>query len=132
MEDLLGIILFIIFIVYRTMGDRRKGMERNRKPREKQPSARKKAPKAEPAAEFFPPQETVPAPVPFPYYEEGESMEGSSYMEGYQEEKREERALEPEPQVLAEPVAAFPSPAELRQAVIWSEILQKPKALRRK
>ncbi len=162
MEDLIGIIIFIIFIALRTIGDRKKGMERKRPPQQEQRRkpvpeviqeerpeepvpekipipgmeielpGKRRVKKARPAAVSPPPDEKRFVQPSIPFYEEGQSMEDRGYMVGDTEERREERVLEPAPQVLAEPVIAFPSPAELRQAIIWSEILQKPKALRRR
>jgi hypothetical protein len=169
LEDLIGIIIFIIFIALRTFADRKKGMERKRPPQqeprrkpvpevireerteesapqnfpfpfpipipgmEMELPGRKRVKKAKPATVAPHPEQTRPAQRVQPsmaLYEEGRGVDGQGYMEGVTEERGEERVLEPVPQVLAEPAMAFPSPAELRQAIIWSEILQKPKALR--
>jgi len=157
LENIFGIIIFIIFIALRTMSDRKKGMNRGQKAKPVQPTTKPKSKpliQAEPtgphkvrpvAAKPAPPvpgrpksiwPEPAVAPPPIipkrPAHVEGESDYGKlPVMEG---------APSPAPRPIPklEPVAATEGTSgqllsydDLRRAVLWSEILAKPRALRR-
>lgn len=131
MEDLIGIIIFILFIMLRAMGDRKKGMK-------KQPvrTRRPETPK-EPVVlgkERLRPQKPEPVSLGEPEMKrespglsmiEGEyTYEGLTYMENQEPGRVITYATEPE----APEADRFSlSSDDLRKAVIWSEILQKPR-----
>lgn len=145
MEDILGILIFVIFIVLRAMGDRKKGMKKEPIPKKPQPfiEAQKPKPAPIPAAKTSlekPRLERKPLeptrlganqkepPRPEHKLGEGESSyDNLPYMEGA-EQAVQTRDL---PVSVEEPAAAAPAffngIEDLRKAVIWSEIIQKPR-----
>ena len=148
MEDLIGIIIFILFVVARANADRKRGME-------KQPS-HSSADQQRPYLDFPFTQEEEEEPE---YWESYDTVEGYDTLENYgvlesnenvaeQEtmgtyETTEGRSLEeqPTPHLVTEEEPVVVSPLikqfgfagmNMQQAVIWSEILQKPRALRKR
>lgn len=175
MEDLLGIIIFVVFIALRVMGDRKKGMKKEPGQKsaptaaeQRRAAARPQPPRAQkpgrPAA-APPPKPTekpaavrkVPGPVtakgsmkPFSHglpklaplgegmseYDKLVPQEGvSDYdslppMEGIDpcHDSPETLVLPPSDLEESETIApVFVDPDDVRKAVIWSEILQKPR-----
>jgi hypothetical protein len=123
--DFVVILLFILYIVFRSMGDRRRGMSR-------EPVRKKPAP-VEAAGKIRPQEKQVPLKRMLP---EGESAyDQLVYMEGAEPEIKEEKVEKGEEAGPASPFYgesaggsfAFMSGDDLRKAVIWSEILQKPR-----
>lgn len=154
--DFLGIILFIVFMVISASRDRRKGMEKTRPARpepirsqparpepfrpepvrpEPVPPKRKKVPALEKREErrTFEPVRSFPDSIFSPKPEIG-----SSYLEEGMSAFDLPEPIEGPSQGELSPVYAAvdlsrgPGIQELRRAVIWSEILQKPRALRKR
>lgn len=143
MEELLGIIIFIFFVLMRAMADRKRGMKKEpTKPRTRpapaqtrqpvRPPVRQPVPQAKPAREKPRPEMPPFEPVaPLVQYGEGESAyETLPYMEGSSHMEREESAEAPAPSYAVEqvaPVRPVLTADDIRKAVIWSEVLQKPR-----
>jgi hypothetical protein len=154
LEDLIGIIIFILFVVARANADRKRGME-------KQPS-HSSTDQQRPYLDFPFTQEEEEEPE---YWESYDTVEGydtlgnygalesnenvaeQETMETYETtetyESMEGRSLEeqPTPHLVTEEEPVVVSPLikqfgfagmNMQQAVIWSEILQKPRALRKR
>lgn len=142
MEDILGILVFVIFIVLRAMGDRKKGMKKEPIPKKPKPFMEAPKPKPvpipsvntsleKPRLERKPLEPTRPKayqkeqPQPELQFGEGESyFDKLPYMEGA------EQAIQPRdlPVSAEEPAAAFFNGIDdLKKAVIWSEVIQKPR-----
>jgi len=154
LENILGIIMFIAFIIFRGMSDRKKGMTRGPKaktadtmPRAKtKPIAQSEPPrKMHPAeAKTAPPvqkqakpvrKNNTPTPPPFvvtPLWAEGEGeYESLPVMEG--SIGATDKVVSELGTVAVSVVAngAVLTYNDLRRAVLWSEILAKPRAMRR-
>lgn len=154
MENILGIIMFIAFIVFRSMSDRKKGMIRGQKtkntdtmpraktkpivqsepPRKMHPAEAKTAPPVQKQAKPVR-KGNAPTPPPFvaaPLWAEGEGgYDSMSVMEG-----TIGAAEKVVPQLGTVAVSAVTNGAvltyhDLRRAVLWSEILGEPRARRR-
>ena len=140
MEDILGIIIFILFIITRTMVDRKKGMAKQQVVKKNPPAAGQKRTVSR---EDIPVQ---PRHVSFtrkpaaeslsPLSVEGKSLyESLPYMGGIEPEPESEIGKEQAGHTQTLAVLSEPEPeqadvltyADLRKAVIWSEILQKPR-----
>jgi len=144
LEDILGVIIFVIFIVIRAMGDRKKGMK-------KEPVAKKAKPLIE--TKRVEPAPSVKSPMGKPRLErkaleptfmgayqkehpraqfqigEGESdYDRLPMMEGVEPDSKDKvfPILEVEEQTYYE-TALFRGADDLRKAIIWSEIIQKPR-----
>ncbi len=121
MEDLIGFLIFVFFIISRVKKDRDRGMNR-------EPSQNASLPGQEyswePSYEPEPQREIEYWEEPEPADLYGQPVEQGSLLDGYESE---EKAIEV-------PITVPLSFAgmNLRQAVIWTEILQKPKALQRR
>jgi len=153
LEDLLVVIIFIIIAAVRTMADRKQGMTRGQKakpvtpprartrpavqaeparPRKKQPAEAKAVP---PYPGEFQPVRKVAAEMPpplMPPLEEGQSdyerTVGREVMPTTSPLERE--ALPPVAEAEEQAVSGL-SYEELRRAILWSEILGKPRSKRK-
>lgn len=145
MEDILGILVFVIFIVLRAMGDRKKGMKKEPIPKKPKPFSEAQKPKPlpipavktsleKPRLERKPLEPARPEayqkeqPQPKLQFGEGESyFDKLPYIEGA-EQAVQTRDL---PVIVEEPAVAaatfFNGIDDLRKAVIWSEVIQKPR-----
>ena len=157
MENIFGIIMFIAFIIIRSMSDRKKGMTRGQKTKTVDtttPKAKTKSlspieragPSRMHRAETKPaptvqkqvkPDRKGTAPIPPPFATPAVRGEGESYydsmpvMEGTASPpKNAVPKLQPVA-VTAVPTGAALTHDDLRRAVLWSEILGKPRAMRR-
>lgn len=156
MENILGIILFVAFIIFRSMSDRKKGMTRGPKPKTLDTMPRTKMKplvQAEPAGtRRMRSGETKPAPpiqkqskpiqqgatsAPPPFVsttkrvEEDNCYNSTSVWDDVAlPVKKAVPRLQP---VAATEVSStsIVSYDDLRKAVLWSEILAKPRAMRR-
>lgn len=128
-ENIFGLIIFILFVIARAMADRSKGMA-------KKPGTTAKPPKlvtmpkpaGTQAAPPAKPRRAVPSPQP--------QVEKTAYGSiPYMEELRYELRSEPEteqtifvqPEITSELQDYTLTNEDLKRAVIWSEILQKPR-----
>lgn len=163
--DFFTIALFILFIILRTMGDRRRGMD-NKPVRKQPPSTPRRAVPREIPGEMRPVR--WPEPVEVGAQPEPESVQGwsppapESSFEGYEPTFTERTTTEPLEGEEERAQAALSKPSrkgrkdkdrgnpeeelcpaagdetgfgltreDLRRAVIWSEILQKPRFRKR-
>lgn len=138
MEDFFGLAMFILYLIFSVTRSRKKGMQKNRrkspqpfqeirdviKPKEKPKSVKKVLYPADnrPAAEEV-------------YGEGYSSYDKVSSFEGSSAQETPQAFLESTPTYLIgerglQPVITLDKES-IRQAVIWSEILQKPKSRRR-
>jgi len=149
LENIFGVVVFILFIVLRAMGDRKKGMSKKppavqkqtgpmRAPAKKQQPAAKTKTAAKPAA--YGAIKAAPAPTPAPAVrpfgirvpDEGKSVyENIPYMEGYERppgEMGEQEGALSDADGVADQIRRYSlKPTDLRQAVVWSEILARPR-----
>lgn len=153
MEDILGVLIFVIFIVVRVMGDRKKGMKKEpAKPQTKPLIQTKKVETKKTASRGMPVSPIKPTtekprlersalePV-FMGAQQREQQatgiqldEGESYfaklpvMEGVEKGNEVENLpiLEVEKQANQE-TAFFLGAEDVRKAIVWSEVIQKPR-----
>ena len=131
MENIFGIIIFILFIALRTVGDRKRGMNKKndpQKPKEIAPT------RAATAKKQVAPKKVIQQYIPKPI-EPLVISEGESYYDGFAEPMTyslDERQTEnPEDYgQYTEPSYGLVA-ADLRQAIIWSEIIDKPRFKKR-
>jgi hypothetical protein len=141
LEDIFGLTLFVLYLIFGVLGNRKKGMKKDRRSRRPEPFKELK--------EVFRQQEQ-PKRVPKTrnivgeraFSEEKAPASADTYRQTFPaiQRSREENPQEtaefiPEysPRSLsasAEPAIELDA-ASIRQAVIWNEILQKPVSLRR-
>lgn len=151
MEDLIGFLIFVFFIISRVKKDRDRGM--NREPSQNaslpgQEYSWEPSYEPEPQREIEYWEEPEPADLYGQPVEQGSLLDGYESMEGMgieatpdvvnvepAESNRELLSLQiREEKAIEVPITVPLSFAgmNLRQAVIWTEILQKPKALQRR
>lgn len=151
MEDLIGFLIFVFYIISRVKKDRSRGM--NREPSQNTPLPDQEY-AWEPSYEPEPQREIEYWEEPEPAYPYGEQTEQRSLLDSYEsmegvgsegtpevvsvepaERNRELLSLQIREEKTADMLMKSPMSAaavNLQQAVIWSEILQKPKALQRR
>jgi len=128
--DLAIVFLFILYIVFRSMSDRRRGMSR-------EPGRKRPAPAAA-TGQPRPQQRRVLIPEEMPLPEGGSAYDRLVYMEGAEPEEPEEKGEKADRKQEADQPApyygeavggtfAFISGDELRKAVVWAEVLQNPR-----
>lgn len=153
MEDLIGFLVFVFYIISRVSKDRKRGMSRDPSQNEHLPE--REFPwdvllEPEPKQEIEYWEEPEPTSTYDGKTEQRPSYDGYETMEGFDVERNEIPAeipvlKEDENKLISLPkhkkkmATAVPQAPQLssaamnlRQAVIWSEILQKPKALQKR
>ncbi|PKM89726.1 MAG: hypothetical protein CVU87_04580 [Firmicutes bacterium HGW-Firmicutes-12] len=151
MENIFGVIVFVLFIALRAIGDRKKGMKKEPVKVKTRPQAgNRPIPSREepvgmgkPSMQKAPLERRVLEPIQIgqppiqltqtkPLIGEGESnYDKLSYMEGVKPEKEIVRET---PQTVGKEYQVrglFEGPEDLQRAIIWSEIIQKPRFKKR-
>lgn len=141
MEDIFGLTLFVLYLIFGVLGNRKKGMKKDRRSRRPEPFKELKEvfrqqelPKRTPRTRNIVGERAVSeekAPAGADIYRKTFPV----IQQSREEMPRETAEFLPEysPRSLsgnAEPVIVLDA-AGIRQAIIWNEILQKPVSLRR-
>lgn len=143
MDDIIGIIVFIIFIALRTMSDRKKGLKKGSKtrpaatpPRQKvRPVIQAETVSKEPKkARTIWPEYNIPLSPPkmdVSRSEEGISAQGVTSQVEIAAPAKKRKQSPPLAAAADGPHVPVLSSEDLRRAVLWSEILAKPRAMRK-
>ena len=126
MENIFGVIIFILFIVLRAMGDRSKGMKKKAVP--------PRAKETTPVHATVKKQQAIAKTAAMPKADTVSSYSALPYMEGYERtdntgEVQEVAGYEENEQDFVHSYGL--AAGDLRQAIIWSEILENPRFRKR-